>query len=302
MRPRALPLLALALVVFAPGAQAGDGKPPPVITSIEPPRGTTAGGTSVWLTGDGFTPDMVVRVGGVSAKFLRADASHAVVTTPATSTSGMVDVTVTTGAGTARRSSGFAYRLDGTYSTAAPTVTAVQPAAGSESNPTSVMIIGTGFTAGMSVFVGPQRASCASAYGPTTLACTFPAQSAGHARVAVTSADGRTGLLPSPFTYVARPKITRVTAGSLAVERVFTTGGATITISGAFFQNGATVLVGTAKATNVVVANAQTITAVTPPAPAGPADVTVRNPDGQTAVLQGALTVQAPPVVVLLRG
>ena len=54
----AIPQPAGAEALFTPNSETGALRPlvepPPTVTSIEPPSGTTAGGTSVTITGTGF--------------------------------------------------------------------------------------------------------------------------------------------------------------------------------------------------------------------------------------------------------
>jgi len=69
-----------------------------------------------------------------------------------------------------------------------------------------------------------------------------------------------------------------------------TSGGTTVAITGGNFVNGATVRFGATAATNVLVANASTITANTPAGSAGPVTVTVTNPGGQFAQLINGFT------------
>jgi IPT/TIG domain len=59
-----------------------------------------------------------------------------------------------------------------------------------------------------------------------------------------------------------------------------------VTITGANFQSGPTVNLGSAAATNVTVVNSTTITATTPANAGGPVNVTVTNPDSQTSAIQ----------------
>ena len=65
------------------------------------------------------------------------------------------------------------------------------------------------------------------------------------------------------------------------------TGGTAITITGAYFLQGAGVTVGGAAATGVTVMNASQITATVPAHAAGAVDVVVSNPDGQQATITG---------------
>ncbi len=64
-----------------------------------------------------------------------------------------------------------------------------------------------------------------------------------------------------------------------------TSGGTSVTITGANFRAGATVLFGGAGASSVTVASATQIQAITPAHAAGTVDVTVRNADGQSSTL-----------------
>lgn len=67
-------------------------------------------------------------------------------------------------------------------------------------------------------------------------------------------------------------------------------GGASAGISGADFQDGATVQFDTSAAGNVLTTSSSVITCSTPAHVAGPADVTVINPDGQYGTLADAYT------------
>ncbi len=73
-----------------------------------------------------------------------------------------------------------------------------------------------------------------------------------------------------------------------------TTGGTAVTIYGDGFAPGATVSFGGVDATDVLVADAATLTCVTPPHDAGTVDVRVVNPDGQDAIFAGGFTYVAP--------
>ncbi|MHB1561996.1 MAG: DUF4214 domain-containing protein, partial [Isosphaeraceae bacterium] len=70
----------------------------------------------------------------------------------------------------------------------------------------------------------------------------------------------------------------------------YSTGGTAITITGTGFVSGATVTVGGAAATNIVVVNATSITATTPAGTVGAADIVVTNPDTTTTTDTGGFT------------
>lgn len=72
-----------------------------------------------------------------------------------------------------------------------------------------------------------------------------------------------------------------------------TSGGAAVTLTGTGFQPGATVTIGGAAATSVVVVNFNTISAIAPAGSAGAANVTVTNFDGRSSTLTGGFTFNA---------
>jgi hypothetical protein len=96
---------ALAASRATPGAAA------PVVTAISPSMGAGGGGTTVTLTGTGFTGATSVQFGTSSATTMTF-VSDAQITATSPAGSGTVDVTVTTPAGTSTNSAAdqFTYR------------------------------------------------------------------------------------------------------------------------------------------------------------------------------------------------
>ena len=86
------------------------------------------------------------------------------------------------------------------------------------------------------------------------------------------------------------PALTSISPASGSVN-----GGTSVTLSGSNFLNGAAVTFGTIPSTFVVVVNSSTMTATTPAAAAGAVNVTVTNPDGQSATLYSAVQPLANP-------
>ena len=73
----------------------------PVVTGVSPASGLMAGGETVTVTGSGFTNATKVSFGTVTTTNLTvASDTQLTVPSPAATTSGTVDVTVTTPAGT----------------------------------------------------------------------------------------------------------------------------------------------------------------------------------------------------------
>lgn len=94
------------------------------VTGVAPNGGPTAGGTSVTITGCGFTGATSVHFGGAAATFHVNSDSNVSATSPANS-SGPVDVTVTTPLGTSATNANdqFTYEIKASYASAIDTST-----------------------------------------------------------------------------------------------------------------------------------------------------------------------------------
>lgn len=183
--------------------------------------------------------------------------------------------------------------------TPAPTITSIAPNSGSLSGGTSVTITGTNFQSNAGVTFGSVAAQSVVVTSSTSITAVSPAASAaGPVAVKVTNGDGQSATFAS-FTYtVPPPSITSISPNSGP-----TSAGQFVTITGSGFQSGATVTIGGVAATNVNVASATKITALTPLPSASeqvtlPQDVVVTNPDGTKATLSGAFTYTVPPLAI----
>ena len=73
--------------------------PPPVITSINPPKGPLGGGTRVQIAGSGFTPTSAVTFGGRAASVSLIDSDLIIAQSPPAKSPGQVNVVVSTSNG-----------------------------------------------------------------------------------------------------------------------------------------------------------------------------------------------------------
>jgi streptogramin lyase len=259
--------------------------PLPVITSVSPSAGPLAGGTAITIAGTGFLPGTAVAVGGVSAtNVVVLNATTVTAVTPAVQVTGTVAVSLATLAGVAVLPGAFTYQP-------VPAVSGVAPGAGPLTGGTAITITGTGFVAGATVAVGGTAATSVVVVNATTItAITPPRAVAGAVSVSV-STPGGTGSRSSAFTYQVAPTITQVSpnAGPLA-------GGTPITVTGTGFTTGASLRIGGAVATSVLVVNPTTLTAVTPSGVAGAATASVTTAGG-TGSLPNAFNYLPAPTV-----
>ncbi|MBW7571357.1 beta strand repeat-containing protein [Caproiciproducens faecalis] len=242
----------------------------PTVTAISPTSGPVAGGTSVTITGTGFTDASAVKFGAANATAFTVN-SDTQITATSPAGSGTADVTVTAAGGTS--ATGFQF----TYLVAAPTVTAISPTSGPASGGTTVAITGTGFTNASAVKFGAANATAFTVDSDTQITATSPAGS-GTVDVTVTTAGGTSVTSSSDqFAYIVKPTVTAIspTSGPAA-------GGTSVTITGTGFTDASAVKFGTASATGVTVNSSTQITA-TSPAGSGTVDVTVTAAGGTSA-------------------
>ena len=164
----------------------------PMITSISTPQGPTAGGTTVALTGSGFSGATAVNFGTSSAAFAVVSDSQLTATAPAGS--GTVNVNVTTLGGTSN-SVMYSY-------VAPPSITSLSPQQGPATGGNTVTITGTNLTFTSTVNFGLNQASFA-AFSDTQLTTTVPAGAAGLVPVTVTTVGGTSN--SGTYTYVYPP-------------------------------------------------------------------------------------------------
>jgi hypothetical protein len=153
----------------------------PLVTKVEPTSGPAAGGTSVTITGAGFSGATAVKFGSTNATSftVNSESSITAVVPPGT---GTVDVTVTTSSGTSPTSAADHF----TYG---PAVTKVEPNHGSPSGGTAVTITGTGFTGASGVKFGSTNAATFTVNSATSITAVSP-KGKGTVDVTVTTPAG----------------------------------------------------------------------------------------------------------------
>ena len=171
----------------------------PIISSISPNSGPTAGGTTVTISGTGFAVGATVKFGTTSATNVNVVGSTTITAVTPARSSGSVNVVVTNPGGqNATSNNGYTYA-----GAAAPTVSSVNPTSGPTAGGTSITISGTGFAAGATVTVGGSVATGVIVNNSTTITATTPAHAAGAVDVVVTNSTGQSGSKLSAFTYTA---------------------------------------------------------------------------------------------------
>ena len=207
------------IVVTNPDGQAGrltagfnyqvPASPPPAVTAVGPSSGPVAGGTSVTISGSGFTAGATVSFGSAAASAVSVASGTSITAMAPAGSAGSVDLVVTNPDGqTGRLTGGYAYVGSAPPpppppAAVAPTVSGISPASGTTAGGTAVTVTGTGFAAGATVSFGGTAASGVVVSSATSITATAPAHAAGGVDVVVTNTDGQNGRLSGGFTYNA---------------------------------------------------------------------------------------------------
>jgi plastocyanin len=175
--------------------------PAPSITSISPSTGSTAGGTTITITGSGFQNGATVTIGATAAtNVVVVSATQITARTPLgplAASAFVKDVTVRNpDATTATKTAGF------TYFVPPLTATNVYPNFGNPAGGTTVTISGAGFQSGVSfsVLFGSTAATNVAVIDPVTARVTAPAHAAGPVTISVTE-GGDTVKVVNGYTY-----------------------------------------------------------------------------------------------------
>lgn len=175
-------------LVLSPGVQVRqseiDGLFPAATFDSIAPAAATGAGTAVTISGDNFKREGTsVAIGGVAATSVVVVDSETITAVTGARTAGVVNVVVTTPAGTATGTNAFTY--NGT-----PTITNISPASGGAAGGTAVTITGTNFVTGATVAIGGVAATSVVVVSGTSITCVTGAHAAGAVTTIVTTTYG----------------------------------------------------------------------------------------------------------------
>ena len=250
-------------------------RPVPTLTGLSPNEGPTTGGTSVSITGTGFTDASRVSFSGIDATSYTIDSDTQVTAVAPAHAPGATHVRVRTPGGTTNSTADiYRYRAE-------PTITALSRQAGPLAGGGRVVITGTGLGDTTAVdFFGATPTTTYTVISPRKVAATIPPSPTGAEttrHVTITTPRGATPTTPADtYTWRAAPTVTNV-----APNTGPTTGGRPITITGTGFSGATHVSFSGTPATAYTINSPTQITATTPTRPAGSTHVYIRNPGGQ---------------------
>ncbi len=261
----------------------------PYTWMVYPMSSPTAGGERITLYGSGFKPDAIVEFGGTRGFDLEISSDMIFATTPPHSP-GIAEIKITN-----PNHKSYTYYGDiisGNFgftgnAPPGPAITSVVENRGPITGGERVALQGANFFAGVRVFFGGQEATAVLRSTTTSLVVTSPpAIKLGAVDVIVRNADDQRDVLPSGYTYVATmPQISGAAPNSGP-----TSGGTTVTVSGAGFMRESAVAVDGNTALDVMFVDDHTLTFRTPPGFPGAAALSIVNPGGISATLDNAFS------------
>ncbi|MER7463268.1 IPT/TIG domain-containing protein [Streptomyces sp. NPDC097981] len=243
--------------------------PTPVISSLAPDQGPTAGANTVTIAGTSLAGATAVQFGTSPAAITGNTSTQVTVTVPSAAAAAPADVTVTTAGGA---STPLPY-----YYIPNPAITLLSPNQGPLAGGNTVTITGSGLTLTSAVRFGTGTATGISIVSDSQITAVAPSGS-GSVTVTVTTPGGTSmpGLGSAYYTYLAAPNVS-----SLNPAQGPALGGNTVTITGSGLTYADQVLFGAVPASFTAVSDTQ-ITAVAPGGAPGTATVVVHTPAGSS--------------------
>jgi streptogramin lyase len=201
--------------------------PAPVVRSASPVGGSTAGGTSVTISGVNLTGATSVKFGAMSAASFQVN-SPTSLTAVSPAGTGTVNITVTTPEGTSTTSSAdqFNYALP-------PTVTKLTGNKGPAGGGTTVTITGSHLTGATAVRFASSNAASFTVNSPTSITAVSPAGTTGTVDVTVTTRGGTSAATSKDHFKYANPTVTSVSPNSGSKG-----AGTPVTVTGSGFALG----------------------------------------------------------------
>jgi hypothetical protein len=267
---------------------------PPVVSSVSPGFGPMAGGTTVLVTGTGFTGASQVIFGNVAGTSLTVLSGTQLTVVAPSEVSGAVDVTVVTPAGASAITAGDSFL----YTSIGPAISSLGTTSGPTSGGTVVLLNGSNLSGATVVSFGNTPAALFQVLSDTQIRAVSPLAQPGTIAVTVVTSSGTSPTSTATnFTYMTTSSTTPTVTG-LSQTSGPSSGGNTLTISGTNLAGTQQVLFGQTAASFTLVSSTS-LSVTVPAGVVGTVDVTVTTPLGISApVSADQYTYQsAPPTV-----
>jgi hypothetical protein len=200
---------------------------PPSITNFSPDSGPASGGTLVTITGTGFIGVEKVTFGGVTGTNLKIEsASKLTVETPAHVGGNAMLIELVTPGGAAKLGS-FTF---------VPSITGFNPAVGPTVGGETVVVYGTGLSAGMTLKFGDAAATISWCGPLTDCEVISPAHAVGSVQLTATVGGAVSLASKDQFSFDLFPTITGISPNTIPQNKGFTATKVVLTITGTGFS------------------------------------------------------------------
>ncbi len=271
----------------------------PEFTSLTPTFGNPSGGTTVYVTGAGFSSSTRVFIGtktfttGLVPDAVNECETPIIFSPTYLSCSSPVLAVGTYDVHVWNPNDGTDSGVGAYTVYPAPTFTSIVSDEGPTSGGTLVTITGSGFLAGVRIQFGTATCTNVIVDSSTSVRCRTPARPKGTYALRITNRDLQSVLATGAFVYNDTASISAVvpTAGAIA-------GGTDLTVYGSFFASDTTVTINGIDCPVVSGSvTSSTLRCTTPANAAGTYSVSVVNPGTTAATLAGAYTYQEAPTL-----
>ena len=199
----------------------------PTVIALSPNIGNISGGSSVTITGSGFTGTTAVDFGSTLVTSFTVNGDTSITAVSPAGTTQTVDVTVVNSLGKSAASSADHFMY---YAT--PVITGLSAVSGSTRGGTNVIITGSGFTGTTTVAFGSTPAAYFTVSGDTSITAVSPAGAAGTVNITVTNPIGTSASsLADEFTYSlasTTPAFTASSSETIGVNAISPMGFSTL--------------------------------------------------------------------------
>ena len=158
----------------------------PSISGVSPNGGSTAGGTSVTISGSNFTAASTVYFGTVAATSFTVNSDGQITAVAPAQAAGVVDIRVADSAGVSQTGSSDQF----SYVAPPPSITSVTPDSGWTSGGTMVALYGSNFTGATAVYFGTVEVTNFYVNSAGQITVMAPAHAAGTVDITVVTPGG----------------------------------------------------------------------------------------------------------------
>lgn len=259
------------------------------LTSSSPKVGPLSGGTTIKLTGTGFSSETKVTVGLKPCTNLPVTGQMELsCVTSSSSISGLHNVIATNPDGKKSTLSGaFRYNVP-------PTLSSISPVFGLIAGGSRITLTGAQFGTGAKVRIGEKECTQGQVVSATQISCMVPGYEEGKYTVRVLNQYGQETPEDIQYSYYTYPA---PTVASISPSAGPLSGGNTVTITGTGFRSGLVARIGGLDCTNVNLISGTQFTCRPPAKTAGTYAIAVLNSDTQRGALPNAYTYRAAPQI-----